>query len=216
MSEKETDEPRTEVVITGEAAIRLFHKMLDDPEKYNPLWKEQRKLWKEALEAFPNPEEPTEELIKRTVTALMASGNANQIYDPIDNEIYYVRPDWVRPKVGKDGRCYGYRVTNNAISYDADVDEMIHFRLTNPTGDYVGMPPSQVIKDTVLMKLSLNRYLKKYFINDALPGSTLTTEQTLTPEQRAWAGADLQAASRACAGGLDFRNILARAAEKLA
>lgn len=59
MKEKQTDEPRMEVVITGEAAERLW-KMLDDPEKYNPKWKEQQKMIKEALEKFPNPEEPTE------------------------------------------------------------------------------------------------------------------------------------------------------------
>jgi len=49
----------SEETITGEAAIRLS-KMLDDPEKYNPKWKEQQKRIKEALEQFPNPTEPTE------------------------------------------------------------------------------------------------------------------------------------------------------------
>jgi len=48
-----------EETITGEAAIRL-RRMLDDPEKYNPKWKEQQKRIKEALEQFPNPTEPTE------------------------------------------------------------------------------------------------------------------------------------------------------------
>ena len=59
MKKKEKDEPRLEVVITGEEAEILWKK-LDDPEKYNPKWKAQQKRIKEALEAFPNPDEPTE------------------------------------------------------------------------------------------------------------------------------------------------------------
>lgn len=59
MKKKEKDEPRLDVVITGEAAIK-FKMMLDNPEKYNPKWKEQQKMMKEALEAFPDPDEPTE------------------------------------------------------------------------------------------------------------------------------------------------------------
>ncbi|MCP4589632.1 MAG: aldo/keto reductase [bacterium] len=38
----------------------------------------------------------------------------------------------------------------------------------------------------------------------------------LPPEARAWAKADLEAASKACVSKLDFENILTRAAEKLA
>ena len=59
------------------------------------------------------------------------------------------------------------------------------------------------------------RYLS-YYEQDGKRSEARTLFAALTPEQRDWSGAHLQAASRACVNKLDFQDILTRAAQKLA
>lgn len=56
--------------------------------------------------------------------------------------------------------------------------------MTNPNAEYYGLPPSQVAREIILTKFALTGYIRSYFENDALPGSTFSTDQTLQPEQR--------------------------------
>lgn len=59
------------------------------------------------------------------------------------------------------------------------------------------------------------RYLS-YYEEDGRRDEARALFAALSPEQRDWSDADLAAASRACVGGLDMRDILTRAARKLA
>jgi len=61
----------------------------------------------------------------------------------------------------------------------------------------------------------ITRYLA-YYEQDGRRAEARALFAALPREQREWIGADLCAASRACVGGLDFRELLHRAAEKLA
>ncbi|HUU82334.1 MAG TPA: aldo/keto reductase [Phycisphaerae bacterium] len=59
------------------------------------------------------------------------------------------------------------------------------------------------------------RYLS-YYEEDGRREEARALYAALPPEQRDWSDANLCAASRACVGGLDMRDILTRAAQKLA
>lgn len=136
------------------------------------------------LLARPNAQTPLSQLISEWVVNLLSTGNGYLTYDENDNEIHTAQTSWVDIRADKLGRIVGYNFSRNAATIRLDPDAVVHAKLINPTGEYYGLPPSEVIKKTILMKLEMTGYIHSYFQNDALPGSTFSTEQTLTPQQR--------------------------------
>ncbi len=131
----------------------------------------------------PNPDEPTKHLIGRWVTSLLSTGNGYLLYDSTDYELYYLRPDYVKIHTDKMGRLDRYEITDNITTVIQSPPQVLHIKLVNPEGDFEGFPPSHVVRSTILTKLALSKYIKSYFENDTLPGTTLSTEQDLLPDQ---------------------------------
>lgn len=133
----------------------------------------------------PNPDEPTTHLIGRWITSLLSAGDAYLLYDSGDNELYYVKPDLVKIKTDKMGRFVGYKISDGVRTLSQEPEQLVHIKLVNPDGDWYGFPPSHVIKETILTKIALSGYLGKYFRNNAMVGTSFSTDQVLVEEQRA-------------------------------
>jgi len=132
----------------------------------------------------PNPDEPIEFLINRLIVSLLGTGDA-YLYAPNgEGELYILQPSWVKVVTDKIGRRLGYQVEKLGMTSNEDTEEIIHFRSVNPTGEYYGMPPSHVITKTITTKISLDNYINNYFANNAMLGTTFSTDGPLTPDQR--------------------------------
>jgi len=133
----------------------------------------------------PNPDEPMNHLVERWISSALAAGDGYLLYDSDDHELYYVKPDLVKVKTDKMGRFVKYQISDGVRTISQEPEQLIHIKLTNPDGDYYGFPPSQVVKQTILTKLAMSKYINSYFKNNALAGTTFSTEHTLIEEQRA-------------------------------
>ncbi len=132
----------------------------------------------------PNPEESFRQLTERTVLAYNNTGNAFNTYDLIDKELYYVNPTWVKVACDPFGKLLGYEIRNREYVLNLDYKQVLHWRMSNPNGEFYGMPPGEVIKTAIMTKLGLNKYLNKFFERDCMIGTTLSTNDALTPQQR--------------------------------
>jgi len=130
----------------------------------------------------PNPNETWDELVEREIISLLAAGNSYLMYDTDDREFYYVKPDWVKVITDAMGRVTQYVFTNRGITNQLDTAEVIHFRIANPIGDFYGMPPSEVIKKTIMTDINLDNYINNYFKNNAMTGTVFSTAQALNKD----------------------------------
>ena len=133
----------------------------------------------------PNPEEPIEFLMNKVIVSLLGSGDAYLYAPKLERELYALQPSWVKVKTDKIGRRDGYEIKDREVKKLVDPEEIIHFRLVNPTGEYYGMPPSAVIDSALVTKIHLDSYIKNYFKHNAMLGTVFSTEQSLTEDQRA-------------------------------
>lgn len=132
----------------------------------------------------PNPEDSFRQLTEQTILSYNNTGNAFNVYDLVEKELYYINPTWVKVACDPFGKLLGYEIRNRTYVMNLDYKQVLHWRMSNPNGDFYGMPPSEVIKTAIMTKLGLNKYLQKYFERDCMIGTTLTTNDALTPQQR--------------------------------
>jgi len=142
----------------------------------------ERDLW--DIVNHPNNTETSGQLIERMVLSLLGTGNGYWIFDDDDKEFHHVNPCWVHVKCDANGNLEEYKIENKGKKFNADIDSLIHWKLANADGEFYGVPPSTVIKKTIMTKLALNQYLQNFFYKNALPGMSFTTDQDITPEQR--------------------------------
>lgn len=136
------------------------------------------------LLARPNADTPFPELLNRWVLSLLATGNGYMLYTPEDKELWNCKSSFVKVKANEFGQITGYHIANRGQSFDLESAQVIHVRLANPTGDYYGVPPSQIVRNTILTRLYLSGYIKNFFLNNALMGTTFSTEHGLTKEEK--------------------------------
>jgi len=132
----------------------------------------------------PNPNESANELMNRWAVAVYAAGDGYLIYDPDDKELWFSKSDWVKVVANGFGQIESYQISHRGQSFNREAAHVVHARLANPTGDYYGLPPARVIRDTILTRLYLRGYIKNFFLNDALPGTTFSTDAVLDDEAR--------------------------------
>lgn len=153
-------------------------------------WTEDEKHEVYKLINSPNPHETRSQLTERLFMATIDTGNGYWHYTDrgdrpeIPGEFWHVQPDWVKPIVDSSGKLQRYHITNAGLTFRAETDMLIHWKLANPEGDFYGIPPSLVIKETIMTELNLQQYVKDFFGNFALAGSVFSTDQTLNPAQR--------------------------------
>jgi HK97 family phage portal protein len=145
----------------------------------NIEWAEVDKHPLRDLLARPNPDTPFPELLSRWVLSMLSTGNGYMLYTPEDKELWNCKSNFVKVKANEFGQITGYHIANRGQSFDLESAQVIHVKLANPTGDYYGVPPSQVVRNTILTRLYLSGYIKNFFLNNALMGSVFSTDQML-------------------------------------
>jgi len=129
--------------------------------------------------------ETWDHLTERWVAGLLSAGDSYMIYDETDNEFYYARPDWVKVKADSMGRITGYVISNGGAKVNTDeVSDVVHLKLINPSGEYYGLPPSEVVRTSILTDLNLDLYLNNFFRNNAMAGLIVSTDQKLDEATR--------------------------------
>lgn len=136
------------------------------------------------LLARPNRDESINTLMQRWLASKMLTGNAYLHWDKKLNRLKYVKPSFVEAVLGADGYHDQYIIKNNALRIDVDSDQLLHMKTFNPLDDVYGLPPVQVIRDTIARKLDVNRHVSAYFKHFGLVGGMFTTDKKLTDEQR--------------------------------
>lgn len=147
------------------------------------------------------------DLSERWVIGLLSAGDSYMIYDGTDNEFYYARPDWVKVTADAMGRITGYNITNAGIKVPAETIDVIHLKLANPSGEYYGFPPSQVIKKSILTSLNVDNYVNNFFKNNAMTGMVFSTDQKIDDSTRKKISKQLKAAYSGVSNS--FKTIIA-------
>jgi HK97 family phage portal protein len=133
----------------------------------------------------PNPDVAWHELSNDWITSTLAAGDGYLLYTKDEGgQLWHCQSDWVKVKTNKFGQIIAYHIADRGQSFDLEQAEVIHARLSNPTNAFYGVPPAKVVGQTILTQLYLGNYLNKYFLNNALPGTTFSTDRQLTPEDK--------------------------------
>ncbi len=133
----------------------------------------------------PNNDDPMTFLVNKWVASMYASGDGYLIYDSADNELYLVKSDFVKVKVDSAGQFNGYVLSDGIKHLTTEPAQVVHIRLASLDGTFYGLPPSKVVEDTILTDIAMTQYLKSFFKNSALAGTTFSTDEILDVEQRA-------------------------------
>lgn len=124
------------------------------------------------------------DLNERWVIGELSAGDSYMLFDPTDFEFYYGRPDWIHVKADSMGRITGYDITNSGLTVGMEAPDVIHLKMTNPSGEFYGFPPSQVIKESIMTDINLDKYLNAFFRNNATLGVIFKTDSKLTKDER--------------------------------
>jgi len=97
-------------------------------------------------------------------------------------QLWILPPQNVRIKTSKTDFIAGYKYRNGMDNIDLDVDEVIHFKMSNPNDLYYGFSPLMGISETY----NLNKFMAKYniaiFRNLGMPDGFFVAKDRLTDE----------------------------------
>jgi HK97 family phage portal protein len=133
----------------------------------------------------PNPFMPQQEFVEGTQQHVDLTGEgwwviAQHERVKLPLEMWYVRPDRIRPVPDPETFLAGYMYTSpDGEEVALQLDEVIQLRMPNPLDPYHGMGPVQ----SIMPDLDSSRYAaewnKNFFANSAEPGGIITTERNL-------------------------------------
>lgn len=137
----------------------------------------------------PNPEQDGYEFVHAFVTSFLVGGEA-----PIEKvknllgsrtvRLYLMRPDLFGPIVDSKKGLAGYQYVVGSQAFGYDVDEIMFFKLTNPTNEWRGLSPLTAARLSIETDLSAGRYNNNFLKNGSLPGGVLQTDQDLLKRER--------------------------------
>lgn len=188
-----------------------------------------------ALLKHPNPEQSGAELLESFYGFLQTAGNAYleaALIDGAPRELYVLRPDRMKAKLGKSGWAEGYEYTadGRAVTFARPADGMspiLHLRLFHPTNDHYGLSPLEAAAVSVDLHNAASAWNKALLDNAARPSGALVYKgpegaENLTAEQFGRLKAELEDAYQGSAnagrplvldGGLDWRAMSLTPAE---
>lgn len=132
----------------------------------------------------PNPYYSQQTLKEFWQISRLLSGNSyfhlaemNQKGQP--EELYYLRPDRIKIDSDKSEYIGNYEYRVNGKKYDLDPEEVLHFKLIDPTNDYYGMSPIQAGAHTIDINNSIQSWNKVFFDNAARPDGAFVSDSRL-------------------------------------
>jgi HK97 family phage portal protein len=118
-------------------------------------------------------------------------------------ELWTFNPKRFTEVIGDRGIIAAWQYQGN-LAYKNQIfaaDEVIQIKDFNPNDDYRGIAPTKPIGNLIDIDYASMIFNKAFFKNDATPGFSLSTDKTLTPEQRKyleeWFKKNHQGASKA-------------------
>ena len=137
----------------------------------------------------PNPEQDGYEFILALVTSFLIGGEAP--VEKVPNlsgdrvvRLYLMRPDRFGPIVSQKDGLVGYQYTVGTQAFGYDPDEIMFFKLTNPTNEWRGLSPLTAARLSIETDMSAGRYNMNFMQNGSIPGGVLQTEQDLLKRER--------------------------------
>jgi len=141
----------------------------------------------------PNPEHSAFELIEGLLTDLLISGNAfilkqrstgstnsnaSHTHQPIE-ALWKLRPDRIRvvPGTRRLIDAYIHRVGDRETRFDPQ--DIIHFRLPDPTNDLWGLSPVQVVARQIDTDTEASKFVHAFFRNAAVPFGIIKLKRSL-------------------------------------
>lgn len=180
-----------------------------------------------ALLKRPNPEQSGTALLEELYGYLQTAGNAyleGVRLDGAVRELYALRPDRVKVRVGEDGRPggYEYEVGGRSVRFAPEEDgflPILHLKLFHPLNDYYGLAPLEAAGNAVDIHNAACAWNKALLDNAARPSGALVYNgpadaANLTAEQFERLKAELQETYQGMAnagrpmvldGGLDWK-----------
>lgn len=151
--------------------------------------------WLRSLLENPNPEFEATSLWSLAARWYSINGNA-YLYTPkygeaTPQEIWVLPSNRVTVVPGKSRLVAGYVYYVNGKPFPIDPEEMIHWKNLDPSSDpqtslYLGRSPINASMDAVQVDLANQRFLARFYENNALPAYVITVPAGQQVTRQAW------------------------------
>ena len=133
------------------------------------------------LLAAPNPEQSGAEFLENFYGFLQTAGNGYMeaaTIDGIPRELYVLRPDRMKARLGAGGRpeAWDYCVGGRSFTFRKTADDMspiLHLKLFHPTNDHYGLSPLEAAASSVDLHNAASAWNKALLDNAARPSGAL-------------------------------------------
>jgi HK97 family phage portal protein len=122
-------------------------------------------------------------LIESTVINLLLTGNAYWDLERDAGEIWSLRPDAVKVVPSYEDFVLGYLYKNGGVTIRFEADEIIHFKLPNPTDYWYGLSPLRAAFDSVSQDMAAIKASREFQERGAVPAGILSTPNSVAPDQ---------------------------------
>lgn len=137
----------------------------------------------------PNPQQDGYEFQHALITSFLVGGEA-----PVEKvrnlsgtrvvQLQLMRPDRFGPIVDAKQGLVGYQYVVGTQGYGYDPDEIMFWKLSNPTNEWRGLSPLTAARLSIDTDLASGRYNKTFMGNSAIPGGVLETDMDLLSRER--------------------------------
>ena len=97
-------------------------------------------------------------------------------------EMQLVRADKLTVKTDNENRIAGYEYSAGGKAHTFEPEDVIHFRNYNPFDNYLGIAPTEIMVNPVLMQWYIEKWNIAFFRTGATVPGALITDQKLDPE----------------------------------
>jgi HK97 family phage portal protein len=137
----------------------------------------------------PSPQHDGFEFIEGLIHSLLIGGESpvELVKNLLGNRIVQMllmRPDRFGPIVNQRDGLVGYQYVVGTQGTGYDPDEILFYKLTNPTNEWRGLSPITAARLSIETDLAAGRFNRNFLENGAVPGGVLETEQDLLKRER--------------------------------
>ncbi len=137
----------------------------------------------------PNKAQDGYEFRHALVTSLFLGGEApvekvRNISGTRTVQMLLMRPDHFGPIVNETHGLVGYQYDVGGRVFGYEPDEIMFYKLTNPTNEWRGLSPITAARLSIETDLAAARYNRNFLSNGSIPGGALVTDQDLLQRER--------------------------------